>query len=519
MPSPPPRSPPQPDYDVIIIGAGLSGIGAAYYMKHRTSLSPVSFCVLESRAITGGTWSFFNYPGFRNDSTMFTFAYPWHPWTKEEHIVDGKRINEYLDDVLDKHDLRQHVQLNQRVDNCAFDSDTNLWTLTTSTSTITARFIIPCSGYYSYTNPYTPAFPGYDAFKGLAVHAQNYPKGLSFENKRVTVIGSGATAITMVPALIAGNAKSVTMIQRSPSFIVPLPAKDNFKSLLPRLLGPLVGGPHVVCRWMHLTQSYFFYYLCVSFPTVMKATIVGWSKAIIRKFKKKNEPPHNPAYPNFYPSYNPWEQRLCLCPDFDFYKAAADPRMTIATGHIDKFTPDGVLLKSSDSCPNPEVIESDMVIVATGLTLLPVGGISLTMDGKPVEITGTMLYKGFAPDGIPNCALAVGYLNSSWTLKADLTFNYVTRLLDHMKKTGTDVFVAKSKPSDKVGQKPLLGFKSGYIERANGKIPMQGKASPWKLHQSYFSDIWETKWKRVDDGVMTFASSSGGRWGEDKKKR
>jgi len=484
-------------YDVLIVGAGVSGIGAAYYIKENTSKT---FAILEKRSTIGGTWGLFKYPGFRNDSSMTLYSYSFHPWTKENHVVSASEILSYLNEVADAYNLRSHIHFNEGVKSADFDSKTSLWTLTMEDGNIyTCQYLFACSGYYDYSSGYFPSFPNIDAFKGEVVHSQKWTESHSFEGKRVAIIGSGATAITLLPALVKGNAAHVTMIQRSPSYIVTLPSRDYFENPVMKFLFFVFGRINIIhiLRWVKFIMEYVFYFFCVYCPSLAKASILLLARIQLGMEGSSVYDPH------FIPSYKPWEQRLCLCPDGDFFEAARNTdKVTMITDHISSFTESGIDMKGGAS------VEVDLVLVATGLRLTSLGGISLTVDGIRPEVSKIVLYKGFAPSNIPNFVLFTGYLNTSWTLRVDLIGSYIVRLLKYMDTKKFDKFVAFKGESENFETEPLLNFNSGYIQRARkeGAVPMQGLKSPWRLHQNYFLDYYELKVKGIDDDVMKFST-------------
>ena len=496
----------QPDYDVLVIGAGLSGIGVAYHLK--TQLPGKSFALLERRAALGGTWDFGQYPGFRNDSTMFTYAYGFHPWAKNEHIVSGEQLLAYLHEVVDTHGLREHVQCGKSVEAADFSHRTALWTLQLADgSTLRCSYLVCASGYYDYTAGHMPEFKGRSRFAGEVVHAQQWERDKhTYAGKRVAIIGSGATAITIMPVVAAeGGATAVTVVQRSLSDVQPMHAVDP-DTWLHRLLVRVRGAAsaYYLKRVYYLVSGYLFYWLCKLYPRRMRR----FFEAQTRFWTPTAFEPH------FNPTYNPWEQRLCVSPRADFFKALAKPHVSMATGAIDTFTKNGVRLEGG------EHVDADLVIICTGFNLLPLGGVRVSIDGAPMDLSVRMLYKGFQPEGVPNLAVVIGYLNASWTLRVDLIGRYITRLIKHMdeQKASTSgqrnastsgprnarVCTPLADPHAPRGREPLFDFKSSFLERSRRALPEQGLTWPWRLRQNYFLEWVDFHLRSIDDGYMTF---------------
>jgi monooxygenase len=476
--------------DVVIVGAGLSGIGAGCHLRRR--LPQVTFAILESRGAIGGTWDLFRYPGVRSDSDMHTLGYSFSPWTDGRAIADGPSILRYVRDTADRHGVTERVRLGHRVIAADWSSTQQRWNVEVQPDggerfTVNCRFLLTCSGYYDYSGGFTPAFPGAEDFTGQIVHPQDWPEDLDCSGKRVVVIGSGATAITLVPAL-ADRAGHVTMLQRSPTYVVSLPAHDKLAMLARRWLPEstaygLVRAKNVLIQ----TASYNF---CRRFPRQ--------ARAVIRKEAVDQLPAGFDVDTHFRPSYDPWDQRLCVSPDGDLFTALSSGRASITTGRIDRFTASGIALESGAE------LQADVIIAATGLRLQPLGGMSVRLDGVPVEIGSTIAYKGSMLSGIPNFAFVVGYTNASWTLKADLTSDYVCRLLSFMEKRG---YSECRPPADPVGvqREPLIDLMSGYVLRALEQFPAQGSVRPWRLRQSYFMDRYEFTRRPLEDGVLQFS--------------
>ena len=473
--------------DVLIIGAGLSGIGAACQTSVR--LPGKSVAVLESRAASGGTWDLFRYPGIRSDSDMFTFSYPWRPWPSDTALADGPMILDYMRTVAREYDVEKLIRYRHRVTAASWDSETARWTVTVDhdgkTIVMTTGFLWSCAGYYDYERGYAPEFPGADTFQGQLIHPQHWPEDLDHAGKRVVVIGSGATAVTLVPAM-AGTAAHVTMLQRSPTYILPLPARDPLARLLRRLPDRLRFS---IVRWKNVLTQLGTYTLARRRPRL--------ARRLIRAATARALPEGYPVDEHFRPHYNPWEQRLCVVPDGDLFKVLRDGSAEIVTDVIETFTPEGIRLASGRE------LEADVVVSATGLNVLMFGGLKFEVDGRPVDLAQTMAYKALMLSGVPNFAYTVGYTNASWTLKADLVVDYVCRLLDHMDRRGVRKVVAERDAS--VGEMPFIDFNAGYVLRALDKVPKQGDRAPWMLKQNYITDLRTIRRHDIDDGVLTFA--------------
>jgi cation diffusion facilitator CzcD-associated flavoprotein CzcO/pimeloyl-ACP methyl ester carboxylesterase len=484
--------------DVLIVGAGLSGVGAASHLKR--NCPEKSFAILESRDAVGGTWDLFRYPGIRSDSDMYTLGYSFRPWTDAKAIADGNSIRNYITATIADEGLEPHIRLNHRVLSAAWSSTDARWTVTAArtpsaghtdgespapTLTFTCSFLFVCSGYYRYDEGYTPAIPGLDTFAGQVVHPQHWPANLDYEGKRVVIIGSGATAVTLVPAM-AARASHVTMLQRSPTFIAPVPSRDH---LADRLRGRLPGQvAYNLVRGKNIAYSMFTYQLSRRRPETMKA--------ILRKSAVAKLPSGFPVDTHLAPSYNPWDQRLCAIPDGDLYRAISRGAAEIVTDGINRVTPTGVALQSGAE------LDADILVTATGLNLLVIGGIRLTVDGRPVQVPETLAYKGMMLSGVPNFALTVGYTNASWTLKADLVAQYVCRVLRHMDRHGYQMVTPQPPAAVTDGELiPLIDLQSGYVNRSLHELPRQGAGSPWRLHQNYLRDFGLLRLGRVTDDV------------------
>jgi len=473
--------------DVLIVGAGLSGIGAACQLRERQPRRTVA--VLESREVSGGTWDLFRYPGIRSDSDMYTFGYRWRPWRNERALADGDAILDYLRDVASEYGVDKLIRYRHRVVGASWDSDTARWTVRAETPdgevTLTASFLWNCGGYYDYDAGYTPDFPGIDDFRGPVIHPQHWPEDLDYAGKRVVVIGSGATAVTLLPAMVAGGAGHVTMLQRSPTYIVSMPGRDPLAERLRRLPEKL---RFPLLRWKNILVSVGIYQLSRKRPDVLRG--------FIRKNTVKQLPPEVDVDVHFKPTYDPWDQRLCLVPDGDLFRAIRKGSASVVTDTIETFTEKGIRLTSG------EELEADIIVTATGLKLLALNA-PLEVDGKPVKLPETMAYKAMMLSGIPNFAFTIGYTNASWTLKADLVSDYVCRLLDHLDRNG--LRVATPRPDPSVGERPLMDFSAGYVLRALDELPKQGDRAPWQLKQNYLTDVRKIRRDAIDDGVLTFA--------------
>ena len=471
-------------YDAIVIGAGISGLSAAYHLH--TYCPDKTYKVLERRDNIGGTWDLFNYPGIRSDSDMYTFGYAFKPWSDKAAIARKEKILEYLEETADEYDIRPHIEFGLLSQRCEWDSDSATWTITTSATdgsgerVFTCQYVFMCVGYYNYDTGYTPEFVGRDDFNGEILHPQFWPEDTNYDDKNVVIIGSGATAITMLPSM-ADKAKHVTMLQRSPTYMGSKPAEDKIANWLGKWVG------HWAARWWFILTSMFLYAYCKAFPERAKKAIVGEIETLLGdKFDAKH----------FTPDYNPWDQRVCLCPDADFFEAMKQGKASIVTNHIDRFTQSGIQLKSG------EHLAADMIVTATGLDMLFLGGMEIVVDGKTSNPNEVFIYKGFMCNDTPNMFAAVGYTNASWTLKVDLTNRYACRLINYNDQKGHRICVPRA--SDDIQEAPLLDLDSGYIKRAEHRFPKQGSKAPWKLYQNYIFDKFTLKYSPVSDGSMEF---------------
>jgi monooxygenase len=479
--------------DVLIVGAGLSGIGAACHLRQRCPGKTLA--ILEARETIGGTWDLFRYPGVRSDSDMFTLGYSFHPWTDSQAIADGASIRQYIRDTAREYGVDQYIRFHHRVLRADWSSEHARWTVeaqrtdTAESMVLTCSFLFVCSGYYRYDKGYTPQLPGTERFTGPIVHPQQWPTDLDYTGKKVVVIGSGATAVTLVPAM-AEKAAHVTMLQRSPSYVVSLPSRDGAVDALRRWLPPKLAYP--LARWKNALLATFVFQLSRRAPGLMKS--------LARKTAIAQLPTGYDVDTHFAPRYNPWDQRLCLVPDGDLFKAIRHGRASIVTDQIDTFTEHGIRLASGSE------LEADIVITATGLNLLAIGGMKLRVDGADVQLSATVAYKGMMLSGVPNFALTLGYTNASWTLKADLVSQYVCRLLNHMDRHGYRICTPIA--PDNLQREPIIDLQSGYVLRSVHELPKQGSATPWRLHQNYPRDVLLMRHGPLRDAGMRFTRAS-----------
>jgi monooxygenase len=486
-------------FDVIIVGAGLSGIGAARHLQDK--LPGKSYLILESRGAIGGTWDLFRYPGIRSDSDMHTLGYVFRPWQGAKAIADGPSIRHYIRDTATEAGIDARIRLRHRVERARWSSEQARWTLSVrraiegdgnggdpasageETIELSCSFLFCCTGYYRYDRGYQPEFAGLESFRGRVVHPQHWPEDLDYEGKRVVVVGSGSTAVTLVPAM-AQRAAHVTMLQRTPTYIVSLPAED-----------PLANAAR---RWLpaklayRLTRAKNVAMMLVSFQASRR-----WPelvKRLLRAQTRRQLPDEVDVDVHFKPPYNPWDQRLCVVPDGDLFRALRERRVSILTDRIDTFTPDGLRLLSGGE------LAADIIVTATGLDLLVLGGIELEVDGEQVSIPERIGYRGMMLSDVPNMAIALGYTNASWTLKCDLTCDYVCRLLAHMDANGYDQVTPRLKDPS-VRPLPFIDLRSGYVQRAMERFPKQGSKPPWRLRQNYLLDRIELSGARFDEGL------------------
>ncbi len=484
----------QPEhFDVLIIGAGLSGIAAAHYV--RADCPWASFAVLEARSALGGTWDLFRYPGIRSDSDMYTLGYSFRPWKRPEAIAEGGAILDYLNETAAEEGIDRHIRFDTKVVSADWSTEDARWTVTvenTATgkrSALTCNFYLSCTGYYRYDHGYEPEFPGRDSFEGQFVHPQLWPEDLDAAGKRVVVIGSGATAVTLVPAL-AGLGAKVTMLQRSPTYIASVPQKNPLATLIRKILP--ASRQDAAIRWAVAFSTQGFYRLSRRRPELVKK--------ILRRRLERELPADYDVDRHFTPRYNPWDERLCAVPDGDLFAAITDGSATVATDTIASITPAGIQLDSGAH------LDADIIVSATGLDLLFLGGAELSVDGIPVNPPDHLVYKGMMLQGVPNLAVVIGYTNASWTLKAELTCEYVARILNHLHHHSGTRQCAPVNTDQTVTRQPLLGLASGYMKRAAERMPAQGSKAPWLVHQSYLGDYRAMKRSEVSDGVLQFTN-------------
>ncbi|MEL7480796.1 MAG: NAD(P)/FAD-dependent oxidoreductase [Pseudomonadota bacterium] len=476
--------------DVLIVGAGLSGIGAAYHLQ--TRCPGKSFAILEARDAIGGTWDLFRYPGIRSDSDMHTLGYRFKPWTAAKAIADGPAIRDYVVETAKENGIDAHIRFGHRVKRAAWSSDDAQWTVEAETTgtgepvRFTCSFLLMCSGYYRYDAGYTPDFEDQDAFTGQIVHPQLWPEDLDYSGKKVVVIGSGATAVTLVPEM-ATDAGHVTMLQRSPTYMVSRPSTDGIANSLRRMFPDKFA--YGLTRWKNILLGWFFYNRAQTHPARIKDRLLSMVQEELG--------PDYDIETHFTPRYNPWDQRLCLVPDSDMFAAIRDKKASITTGTIDKFVETGIQLESG------EVVPADIIVTATGLELQIFGGMDVLVDGRAVDPGDLVYYKGMMFDGVPNFANVFGYTNASWTLKADLTSEFVCRLINHLEESGASYAVPRLDPSEvDVEREPPLD--SGYFARAIDRLPKQGSKMPWRQNHNYMKDLFAIRYGRLDDGAMQF---------------
>ncbi|MEO7659064.1 MAG: NAD(P)/FAD-dependent oxidoreductase [Pyrinomonadaceae bacterium] len=494
-------------FAVLIVGAGLSGIGAGAHL--RIDCPGKSFAIFEGREAMGGTWDLFRYPGVRSDSDMFTLGYRFRPWEDGKAIAEGPAILNYIRETSGEFDLDKEIRYGHRVKRAQWSSEDSIWTIEVEKRPVgnvpggnrdfpqsredaklenrifTCNFLYLCTGYYDYEAGYTPEWPGFDQYKGTVIHPQKWPDDLDYSGKKVLVIGSGATAVTLVPAM-AETAEHVTMLQRSPTYVVSMPSQDKIANFLRAILPSKAA--YALTRWKNVLRQMFFYVLSRKRPSVMKRLI---AKGV------RDEIGQEIAEKHFSPNYNPWDQRLCLVPDSDLFNSIRDGRSSVVTGQIETFINTGVRLTSGDH------LDADIVVTATGLVMKLMAGLELVVDGNPVDMSKTMAYKGMMYSDIPNLASALGYTNASWTLKCDLTAEYVCRLLKYMDEHGFTSCVPRA-TDPAVVREPVVDFTSGYVQRALGELPSQGSKQPWRLYQNYVRDLVMLRYGRVDDETMKF---------------
>ena len=480
--------------DILIVGAGISGIAAAYYLSQRCPNR--SWTIVEARDSIGGTWDFFRYPGVRSDSDMFTLGYRFRPWRGSQTIADGRDILQYLKDTAREFDIDRHIRFGHRVRAIRWSSAAAQWTVDIDAADpnaarqIRCQFLFMCTGYYRYDGGYTPAWQGMDDFKGEIAHPQRWRNDLDYAGKRVIVIGSGATAVTVVPAL-ARESAHVTMLQRSPSYVVSMPVTDasinRMRGRLPDSMGAWLA------RWKMIAFGMYNYWLARAKPTQMRDVLVARVRGAIG--------PDYPVDAHFKPAYNPWDQRICVAADGDLFRAIRDGKVSMATARIERFVADGIRLD------NGETIKADIIVTATGMVMRLMDGVAIQVDGQPVTLNQSLSYKGMMYSDIPNLASAFGYTNASWTLKAELICEYVCRLLNHMERRGYGHCVPRLPADSQLSREPMLDFTSSYVRRAQENLPAQGSEPPWKMYQNYLKDLLMMRFGKLEDGVLEFKRS------------
>jgi monooxygenase len=477
------------EFDVVIVGAGISGIAAAHYLQ---ALCPGrTYTILESRQAIGGTWDLFRYPGVRSDSDMFTLGYSFRPWESDASFAAGPLIRNYVTDTARTEGIARHIRFGHRVTGAQWDSQQARWTVSAATddgmnSDIACRFLFFCSGYYDYERGHEPEFAGRESFAGTIVHPQHWPEGLDYAGKRVVVIGSGATAITLVPEM-AARAAHVTMLQRSPSYIIALPARDAIGALLRRVLPRAMS--YRLIRWKNILLASAFYQYSRRWPQRARALLIRAAQRLLG-------PQFDVAH--LSPRYDPWDQRLCIAPDGDMFQALRSGKASIVTDDIERFTPAGIRLASGEELP------ADIIVTATGLQLKLIGGAQLVVDGQPADLSKALIYRGLMYSGVPNMAVASGYTNASWTLKCELAARYVCRLLNHMQAKDQDICVPVPAHGVEASGEMFLNLTSGYVQRAAGSLPQQGTRKPWRMYQNYLRDLLSLRFSSLRDGALRF---------------
>jgi monooxygenase len=479
--------------DTVIIGAGISGIGAGVHVQQDCPTK--SFAILEARTDIGGTWSLFQYPGVRSDSDMYTLGFRFKPWTSRKAIADGPSIMAYLRETVEEFGLRDKIRHEHRITRASWDSESALWTLEGTKGpneeplTLTCNMLLSCTGYYRYDKGFTPDFKGMDRFKGRIVHPQHWPADLDYAGKTAIVIGSGATAVTLIPAMIDKGAQHVTMLQRTPTYMVSRPSEDKFATRLQDWLPAKTA--YALTRWRNVLAQQFMYNTIRKRPQKAKDSLI--------KMVADELGPDYDVATHFTPPYNPWDQRLCLVPDSDIFRVIREGRADIVTDHIESFTETGIMLKSGKE------LSADIVVTATGLNMQMLSGMALMIDGVPTHVSQHVLYKGIMFSNIPNLLMWFGYTNASWTLKADLTSEYACRLINHMDATGTRIVTPALAEHPAALEDFVTGFSSGYFARVMDQLPKQGSAFPWKLFQNYRKDVKLLRKGALVDGTLVFA--------------
>ena len=474
-------------YDVVIIGAGISGIGAAYRIAERNPAT--RYLILERRERVGGTWDLFRYPGVRSDSSIYTLCWPWAPWPGEEYVAEGDRIRDYMEDAAHRHGIYQNIRFRTRVTSADWDSASDTWTVQATTDgkpiTYRTRFVFFGSGYYSYDDPYTPEFPGLDRFAGTIVHPQHWPDDLDYSGKTVVVIGSGATAVSMVPAL-ARTAGKVVMLQRSPGYLFSMPRRNLLMEPFRKLLPPKLSYP--IIRAVAMLFEKFIWVLARGAP--------GFTRKLVRWQNSSMLPAGYPVDTDFRPRYNPWDERMCLVTDGDVFEAIRRGRLEVITDHVDQIDATGITLKSGRH------VDADIIVTATGLQLLALGGVRVSLDGAEIKPQDRFSYKAHMLDGVPNLFWCIGYTNASWTLRADMTGRSAARLIDHMNAHGyTHAYPRLG--GEPMPEKPTWDLQAGYVMRSLHALPKSGTRRPWVVRQDYFADALDHRFiDRIDEDMV-----------------
>nr|WP_174507321.1 NAD(P)/FAD-dependent oxidoreductase [Acinetobacter sp. Marseille-Q1620] len=476
--------------DILIVGAGISGIGLAAHLSRNCPNR--QFEILERRDSFGGTWDLFKYPGIRSDSDMSTFGFNFKPWQQSNVLASGSAIKGYLSEVVDEYKLKDKINFGHRVLSANFDSSLKQWILNVEDQnqkkqTWTANFVLGCTGYYNYDHGYEPEFPNREAFKGQFIHPQHWPENLDYTGKKVVIIGSGATAITLVPAMAKGGAEHVTMLQRSPTYIASIPSIDFLYEKMRKVLPEDVA--YKLTRARNIGMQRGIYAIAQKQPKLLRKFLL---KSIEMQLKGKVDMKH------FTPAYNPWDQRLCVVPDGDLFKILRSGKASVETDQIEKFTETGIQLKSGKH------LDADIIVSATGLEIQILGGIKATLDGKPLNTSKHMLYQGVMVSDVPNMAMIIGYINASWTLKVDIAADYICRLLNYMDKKGYDEVIPQGDQTEILEDTVMGSLSSGYIARAADVMPKQGKHAPWKVTNNYLADRKELKHAKFEDGILKF---------------
>jgi monooxygenase len=476
--------------DVLIVGAGISGIGAAYYLQRDHPQR--SYAILEARGASGGTWDLFRFPGVRSDSDLHTFGYEFRPWRSDIAFADAGSILAYLRETAAEYGIDRHIRYHTKAVHASWSSDEGCWTVhventeTGERSVLTCRWLLSASGYYRYDEGFTPQFEGRERFSGPVVHPQHWPADLDYDGKRVVIIGSGATAVTLIPAM-AKTAAHVTMLQRTPSYVLPVPSRDALNARLTALLG--YERAYAITRRLNIARQVGIWRFCQKYPKT--------ARKLIRKLNAKMLPNGFPVDEHFNPPYNPWDQRMCIVPDGDLFRVIREGKASVVTGQIEAFTENGVLLKDG------RALEADIIVTATGLTVQMLGGMTLTVDGNPVQAADRVVYKGMMLSAVPNFVFIFGYTNASWTLKVSLLGEHFARLLRHMDAHDYDTVTPVADLS--MATAPFTRFASGYIQRVLGQLPRQGTRAPWRIAPTYSADVKLLRRQSVDDPELRFA--------------